>query len=118
MVLGWFFFNVPGWFFMVFMVPGWFFMVLMVPGWFLKVFLQNVPAPTVSLPNNPVQVRRPQGSKGPSIEKHKTKILIYRVEQCFSPHCDVEGDVEVGFVTTGVELYVPDDDAYQLGTHE
>ena len=52
------------------------------------------------------------------MKKHKIKILIYRVEQCFSPQCDIEGDVEVGFVTTCVELYVPDDDAYHLSTDE
>ena len=53
-----FFFMVPGWFFMVpgwlswfFMVPGWFFMV---PGRFFMVFLQNVPAQTVSWPDETV----------------------------------------------------------------
>ena len=30
------------------------------------VFLQNVPAQTVSWPNDPVQVRRPEGGIGPS----------------------------------------------------
>ena len=29
------------------------------------------------------------------------------VEECFPPHGDVEGDVQVGLVTAGVELDVP-----------
>ena len=71
MVPDWFswFFMVPDWFFMFFMipmgfswffmVPGWFFMVpvrfiwfFMVPGWFFMVFLHNVPARTVSWPDD------------------------------------------------------------------
>ena len=44
--------------FVVFEVLGWFFMVpdpfFMVQGWFFMVFLQNVPAQTVSWPSDPV----------------------------------------------------------------
>ena len=61
-------FMVPGWFFMVpggfswlFMVPGWFtwfqvgfLWIFMVLGLFFMVFLQNLPAKTVSWPHNPV----------------------------------------------------------------
>ena len=38
----------------LFMVPGWFSWFFMVPGCFFMVFLQNVPAQTVSWPNDPV----------------------------------------------------------------
>ena len=31
----------------------------------------------------------------------------YRVEKGFSSHCDVEGDIEVGLITTSVELHIP-----------
>ena len=37
------------------------------------VFLQKVPAQTVSWPNDPVQVRRPEGGIGPSYNKEKEK---------------------------------------------
>ena len=45
------FFMVPRWFFMV---PGGFSWVFMVPGWFFMVFLPNVPARTVTWPDDPV----------------------------------------------------------------
>ena len=51
---------VPGRFLWFLMVLGWFSMVtgrfswfFMVSGWFFMVFLQNVPAQTVSWPNDP-----------------------------------------------------------------
>merc|ERR1711952_442429 len=69
-VLGWFFMvsdgffwvlKVPGWFFTVpggvlwfFKVPGWFFIVPSGSSWFFMVSLQNVPARTVSWPDNPI----------------------------------------------------------------
>ena len=59
-------FMVFGWFPWFFMVPGWFFMD---PGWFFMVFLQNIPAQTVSWPDLPVWVRRPEGGIGPSDKK-------------------------------------------------
>ena len=72
MIPGWFF-MVPGWFFLVFHSFSWF---LMVPGWSFMVFhgsrlvfLQTVPVQTVSWPNDPVYVRRPEGGIGPSKSK-------------------------------------------------
>ena len=61
---------VPGWFswfqvgFSWFQVGfSWFFTV---PGWLFMVFLKNLPALTVSWPDNPVYVRGPEGGIGPS----------------------------------------------------
>ena len=54
------------WFFMVFYGFSCFFMV---PGWFFMVFLQNVSDGTVSWPDDPVLVRRPEGGIGPSLDK-------------------------------------------------
>ena len=48
------------------MVPSRFSWFFMVPGWFFMVFLQYVPAQTVSWPDDPIQVRRPEGGIGPS----------------------------------------------------
>ena len=75
MVFLWFFmvsygsrsvFHGFSWFFMVFHGFSWFFMVF--HGSRL-VFLQNVPIQTVSWPNDPVYVRRPEGGIGPSKSK-------------------------------------------------
>ena len=52
-----------GRFLWLYMVPSCFFMV---SGWF---FLQNVPAQIVSWPDDPVEVRRPEGGIGPIIFK-------------------------------------------------
>ena len=39
---------------------------------------------------------------------NKLSRQCYRVEKCFPPHGDVEGDVQVRLVTAGVELDVPE----------
>ena len=46
----------------------------MFPGWYFMVFLQNVPAQTVSWPEDPAQVRRPEGGTGPSDLKRSVNL--------------------------------------------
>ena len=43
---------------------------------------------------------------------------MYRVEQGFPPHGDVEGDVQVGLIAAGVELHIPEMyESYILQNH-
>ena len=51
--------------------------------------------------------REVEDEDGEEADAHAGDDEVDGVEECLPPHGDVEGDVQVGLVTAGVELDVP-----------
>ena len=70
-----------------------------------KHYLSNVLAQTDLLPTVRREVEHEDGEEA---DAHAGDDQVDGVEESLPPHGDVEGDVQVRFLTAGVELDIPD----------
>ena len=61
------------------------------------------------------EIKHQDGEEG---DAHAGDDQVDCVEQRLPPHCDVEGDVQVGLIAAGVELHIPEMyESYILQNH-
>ena len=71
----------------------------------LFIYITFCALPSYLLPTIRGQIKHQNGKEG---DAHAGDDQVHRVEQRLAPHCNVEGDIQVGLVATGVVLDVPD----------